>query len=308
MEVIRLTDHGASVPDACVTALGFFDGVHRGHRALLRRTVSLAEKHGMAAAVFTFDPADPAYKSAAGRITSPEEKLSLFASYGITHVFYADFAAVRSLSPEVFVSDILIGTLHTRTAVCGYNFRFGNGAAGTARELKRLMHAAGGRISVIPQKLLSDGTPISSSRVRELLAAGDMPAVGALLGRPYTLTAPVMHGKALGRTIGFPTMNQFFPDGVVPPAYGVYDILCHIGGKPYRGLANVGVRPTVDNGQVNCETYLIDFDGDLYDKTVTIRFQRMLRPEKQFASIEELRAAITQNIKEMQDYYGNRMD
>ncbi len=300
MELIHLADPAASVPAACVTALGFFDGVHRGHRALLRRTVSLARARGCVPAVFTFDPEDETYKAGAQRLTTPEERLALFAACGITHVFYADFSAVRTLSPEAFVRDILISRCHTATAVCGYNFRFGHHAAGNAKCLKHLMHAAGGRISVLPPTRRPDGQVISSSLIRARIAEGDMPAVREMLARPYALTAPVLHGKALGRTIGFPTINQRFPDAAVIPAHGVYEVLCEVDGTRYRGLANVGIRPTVDAGEVNCETYLIDFDGDLYDKVVTTRFIRMLRPEMHFSSLDALRAAIIENLKELQ--------
>ncbi len=308
MEVIHLSRPPVLVPDACVTALGFFDGVHRGHRALLRRTVALAKARGCVPAVFTFSPEDPAYHKTTRRLTTDEERLSLFAACGITHVFYADFAAVRNLSPEEFVKQILIDMCHTHTAVCGYNFRFGCGAVGTAASLKQLMHAAGGHISVLPPKKLPDGTVISSSCIRSLIEQGEMSEASRMLGRPYALTAPVLHGKALGRTIGFPTINQRFPEGMTIPAFGVYDVLVEWEGTCFRGLANVGTRPTVSGTDINCETYLIGFDGDLYDKTVTIRFQRMLRREMRFRNVEELQAAITQNLKEMKDYYGNRMD
>ncbi len=304
MEIIHLSRHASAIPDACVTALGFFDGVHRGHRALLSRTVSLAKKMGYAPAVFTFAPTEQSYKTTA-RLSTPEEQLSLFEACGITHVFYADFNALRDLSPDAFVSEILIRSCHTAIAVCGYNFRFGRGASGDARELKRLMHTHGRRISVIPQKTLADGAPISSSDIRRKIEAGDMASARAMLGRAYSLTSPVLHGKALGRTIGFPTINQAFPKGAVIPAHGVYDVSVDIDGMRYRGLANVGTRPTVEEGaNVNCETHIIDFSGDLYDKTVTTRFVRMLRREMHFSSLAELQAAINENLKEIKNYYG----
>ncbi len=309
MEIIRLGHPHAPVPDNCITALGFFDGVHRGHRALLRRAVSLARARGGAPAVFTFDMDDAAYdKKSARRLTTSAERLALFEECGITHVFYADFSAVRDLSPADFVSRILVDACHTHTAVCGYNFRFGSRAAGTPAELKKLMHAHGGRISVVPEKLLSDELAISSSRIRVLICRGDMPTACAMLGRPYSITSPVLHGKALGRTIGIPTINQSFPREKVVPAYGVYDVVCEVDGCRYRGLANVGTRPTVGGETVNCETHLIDFDGDLYDRVVTTYFGRMLRREMRFHSLEELQAEIIENLKEMKRLYGNRMD
>ncbi len=307
MEVIDLSHSGAPIPADCVTALGLFDGVHRGHLTLLRRTVSLARARGCTPAVFTFTPASDAYKSSL-RLTTPEERLALLAAAGIEVVFYADFSAVKDLSPATFVSEVLIGSCHTRTAVCGYNFRFGKDAVGTPATLKTLMHASGARISVLPPKTLTDGTVISSSRIRALIRGGDMAGARTMLGRPYTLTAPILHGKALGRTLGIPTINQRFPQGAVIPAHGVYDVICEADGALYRGLANVGSRPTVDGEDINCETHIIDFDGDLYGKLVTIYFGRMLRPEERFGSVAELQAAVFQNIKEIREHYGKRMD
>ncbi len=308
MEVIRLGNPCAVIPDACVTALGFFDGVHRGHAALLRRTASLAHKYGYTPAVFTFAPEDEPYKAASERLTTAEERLSLFASCGITHVFYAAFSSVRDLSPEDFVRRILIDTCHTILAVSGYNFRFGRGAAGTAADLRCLMRAQQYDAQILPPRKRRDGTPISSSAIRACIQHGEMPAATEMLGRRYSLTATVLHGKELGRTIGYPTINQLFPPDAVIPAHGVYDVLCEVDGLRYHGLANVGTRPTVGGTGVNCETYLIGYHGDLYGRSVTILFERMLRPEMRFRSVKELQEAITKNLEEMKETYGNRMD
>ncbi len=305
MEVISLAD-SAGIPllPPTVTALGLFDGVHLGHRALLTAAVRDAGELGCAPAALTFDDASVSLKPGAERLTRLEDRLALFEACGIAYTFVASFENVREETPARFVKDVLVGLCRTRRAVCGENFRFGAGAAGTPAELCRLMESCGGDARVVPSVKAPDGTLISSTAVREALAAGDMERAEALLGHPYTLTLPVEHGKALGRTIGLPTINQSFPPRFALPAFGVYISSCTVDGKTLPSVTNVGVRPTVGGERANCETHLLDYSGWLYGQTVALTLRRRLRGEIKFDSLDALRAQITQDICEVKNYYG----
>ncbi len=306
MEVVRLTHLSPPIPEKnLAVALGFFDGVHRGHAALLERTVSEARARGLSAAVLTFDSASSAYKSRTRRLSSTKERLAQFAAHGIDYVFLCDFEEMRNDSPAYFVKETLTGLCRAKLALCGFNFRFGAGAAGNAEMLTDLMRTCGGDTVVLSPMSLPDGTLISSSAIRKAIERGDMSYAADMLSRPFSLTAEVLHGKALGETLGFPTINQAFAPLSVIPAYGVYAVRVEIDGKHYHGVANVGVRPTVDGKNPNCETHIFDFSGDLYGKTATVIFDKHLRPELCFDSVASLKAQITKDKEEARAYYGN---
>ncbi|MGM9609677.1 MAG: riboflavin biosynthesis protein RibF [Eubacteriales bacterium] len=275
-------------------ALGLFDGVHAGHLALLARVREEAEKRGISPSVLTFDD-DPALKAGTPRLTTLSERLDLFSRAGMENCFVASFPAVRDLSPEEFVGEILFRRLRAEVAVAGFNFRFGRNADGDAAMLESLFARAGKTARTLPPARLSDGTVISSSAVRDALTKGDLARAEALLGRPYSLTAPVHTGKALGRTIGFPTVNQLFPAGKLVPRYGVYGSEVAVGDRLYPGVTNIGVRPTVSGEGVTCETHLIGFTGDLYGETLTVSLRAFLRPEERFDSLGALTEQITKD-------------
>jgi riboflavin kinase/FMN adenylyltransferase len=271
-----------------VTALGYFDGVHIAHAALLEHTVRLAKRLGAVPAVFTFR--DAPHKDGV-RLFSYEERLAAFAAHGIEAVFTADFEKVRHLCAERFVEDILIGMCGARAAVCGYNFRFGKGAAGDAAMLQALLPES----YILPAVLL-DGAAVSSSRVREALLAGDVEEAALLLGEPYTVSAAVLHGKGLGRRLGFPTANMK-PDELLPQN-GVYETRVAVGGRHYSALTDIGTRPTVEGeGERRMETYILHFKGDLYGQQLPVSFVRRLRGEKHFESAEELIAQLGADVK-----------
>ena len=236
-------------------------------------------------------------------ITSPEERFSYFLKLGIDIVFLEEFSAVRELSAEDFVKHVLFENCHVRNAVCGFNFRYGKGAMGTAEALKADMEALGGKAVVIPPYRMGESV-VSSTEIRAALERGDVMAARKMLGRPYALTAEVLHGKKLGRTLGFPTANQKFPIGRQIPRFGVYAVAVEADGAFYTGVANVGVRPTVENTEEgNVETHLFHFGGDLYGKTVTTYFYKFLRPEQKFANVCELQAAVDADILEAKSYF-----
>lgn len=281
-----------------VTALGVFDGVHLGHRRLLETAVREAKARGLTPAVFTFSDDVRRVKPGVGRLTDFEQRLARIEALGIEAVYAADFSSVSGLSPEAFVREILVGQCGTELAVCGFNFRFGSGASGDAESLLALMREAGGDCTVIPPAYLGDRV-ISSSAIRAAVEAGDMPLAEAMLGRPFSLTAPVLHGRGFGHTEGVPTVNQLFCTNGIVPKGGVYAARVRLSdGRAVRGVANVGVCPTFgEGGDLRCETHLIDFSEDLYGATVTVEFCRYLRPERRFPSVDALYEQIRQDVE-----------
>ena len=289
-----LTGKEMPIPYKTILCLGNFDGVHPGHLALIRESIRIRKTLGTdvlcGAFCFWEHSSDLLFQRPVELLNSAEERTELFAKAGLEFVIYADFADLRALSPEVFAKEILANQCHCIAAVCGFNYRFGKGAAGTAEDLSRLL---GAPVSVCPAVEI-DGAPVSSTRIRTAIREGKVSEAARLLGRPFTLKGPVKHGKELGRKLGFPTANQEFPPFAAVPRHGVYATDCFLDGKWYRGVSNVGNHPTVDvpSTAVNCETYLLDYEGDLYGKTLTVEFLQFLRPEKTFESIETLKKQI----------------
>ena len=297
MKLIRLLP-GCPPPESgrTVAALGFFDGVHIGHRRLLDRVAEIARSRALVPSVFTFSDDALSFKPDAARLTDFREKLELFRAAGIERVYAADFPSFAGLSPEKFVSDILVGCLNASVAVCGFNFRFGARAAGDSEALVRLMRGAGGEAEVIASTLL-DGVVVSSSAVRASLADGDVGRAARMLGRPYTLAGTVEHGRGYGHTEGVPTVNLPIPPHLAVPRRGVYRSRVLVDGEAYPAVSNVGTRPTFGGNEVNCESYLIDYPGnDLYGRTVTVELLGFLRDEKKFGTPEELYRQIERDV------------
>ena len=289
-------------PAASVLCLGNFDGVHLAHRELLNSAKKLRSRLSAdtACGVFCFSTSPANYLSATPppQLCTFEQKLELFRTCGMDYAFVADFPSVRNLSPDEFIQ-VLKKECNCVGAVCGFNFRFGKQGAGTAELLKQSLNAP----VEIQEAVLHANEPISSTRIRKLLLEGDAKDAALLLGRPYSFTSSVIHGKRLGHKLGAPTINQQIPDKMLVPAYGVYVTECEFEGNRFRAVTNVGVRPTVEeNAGVNCESYLLNFDGDLYEKTVTTSFLARIRPEKQFSSQEELQEQIHRDIDTARNY------
>ncbi len=309
MDVIDLhtmkREEGISSPLS--VALGNFDGVHIGHAALIRRAIEFANENGIKSAVWTFADAESALpnKPDSLALTSMAEKLSLIAKLGVDYAILADFESVRNLSPEEFVSDILIKKCRTEAAVCGFNFRFGKNGAGNAQMLRQLMSE---RECIIVDPVYACGGLVSSSAVRLLIESGDMETASELLGRAFSVTLPVVEGKHLGRTIGIPTINQNFPVGYIIPATGIYACTVETPDGIFPGAANVGFRPTVESGvkRANCETHIIGYDGCLYSENVKVSFYKRLRCEQKFSSVDELRAQIQKDIDETKIYFSKK--
>ncbi len=289
-----------------VITLGNFDGIHRGHAALLQQAVAAAKEMGLTSAALIFDR-DPdnvfAGACVTPHLTDNESKAAYIRELGIDEVIYIPFdAKTANLSPSAFVEKT-IKEYGAAMLVCGFHYRFGVGASGNADTLKRLCAEWGIECRVM-EPVTEEGMLISSTKIRSLVRSGNMELAAKLLGRPFTVTGEVYHGKRLGVTLGFPTINQTLDDFSIVPMYGVYATKVYVGGAWCEAVTNVGVRPTVEKTRAyNIETYIIDKDVDLYDQQVAVAFYKMLRPETKFPSVEALREAIKENVLQTKEYF-----
>jgi riboflavin kinase/FMN adenylyltransferase len=270
-------------------ALGLFDGVHIGHRALLSTAVKEARRSGIVPSVFTFSE-NSEIKRGAARLYDDRAKLRLLRDAGIELVYIADFAAVSSLSPEDFVTRVLCKRLNCRIAVSGFNFRFGAGASGNADDLTRLCAASGIGAIIVDEEQV-DGVTVSTTLIRRLLSEGKVSRAATLLGRPYFLSGTVLHGRGQGAGWGFPTVNTPLREDI-PLLYGVYSSAVCLGDKLYPALTNVGVCPSFGAREPHAETLILGFEGNLYGKEVDVHLIEYIRDERIFSSAEELREQI----------------
>ena len=277
-------------------ALGVFDGVHLGHRTVIDRAVMLGSGE-LRSVVFTFRQGSVTNKGRL-RLLSDKDKFYRLEQRRVDLICSPDLSEVRDMEAEDFVSRILAGRLRCRYAVCGKDFRFGRGAAGDAELLKRLGEKYGFE-AVVLDKLALGGETVSSTVIKEHIAKGEIVRANELLGYRFGYRLPVIHGREIGRTWDFPTINQLLPEEIVMPRYGVYCSRVKTGGKAYTGVTNIGVKPTVGAEKAPlAETYIIGFGGDLYGKTVQVSLERFIRPEKKFESIDELRKQIARDTEE----------
>ncbi len=282
-----------------VLALGTFDGVHIAHKALFSHALKLKnslELDGAGAWCFSDTPAAYFKKENLSLLTTLDEKISLMLASGLDFVAVGNFSDFCALSADLFVSEVLIEKLGCSAAVCGFNHRFGKGASGDSLLLESML----GKNNVITvDKICVENETVSSTAIRNLISSGQIEKANLMLGRPYSVTAPVVSGKRLGRTLNFPTANQYFPKDSLPPKNGIYATVCHIGNKSYYGVSNVGIRPTITDGtdshSFNCETHIIDFSGDIYGEIITVEFHKYLREEMRFSSLDELKAQISKD-------------
>jgi len=277
--------------------IGTFDGVHRGHQAMLARLVEAAEDLSLAPAVLTFDPHPREFfapDSAPPRLSSLRDKLAQLAAHGVAHTFIARFdARLASLAPLAFVEHVLVERLGVRWVLVGDDFRFGKGRAGDLA----LLRDAARTFSVEAMGTVSvDGERASSSAVRHALASGDLQRAAALLGRPFAITGRVAHGAKLGRSMGVPTAN--IPLRRKPAVSGIFAVRVHgLGHRALPGVASVGVRPTVyARGQTVLEVYIFDFDATIYGRRLEVELVRKLREEARYPDLDALRRQIGLDI------------
>ena len=272
--------------ERCVIALGFFDGVHIAHRDLFSIGQKYAREHGLRFGVFTF-PAESEIKPGVKRLYTTEERLKIFEELSVDFTVLRDFSSIIDMPPREFVRDFLIGTLNCECAVAGYNYRFGKDAAGDAALLSSLMEE-NGRKAIIREALTYEGRCICASEIRGLLSSGELKLANTLLGSPYRISGRVIHGRGVGRGLGFPTINTEIAQTRAELKRGVYRTAVPIGGRIYTGLTNIGVCPTFSPRDVHAETFLLDFDGDVYDENLTVYFLDYLREERRFKDQNEL--------------------
>lgn len=318
-------------PRQRAVTIGFFDGVHRGHQALIRRTIEHATAHGWSSAALTFFPHPREVLEGLGPfryLTPLAEKMHWLRAMGLDEVLAARFTpALAALTPFAFVAQVLHGTLSAQVLVVGPDFRFGARRAGDVGFLQTLAPRLGFTVDVVDEVRAGE-TRLSSTAIRNALAAGDLPTVATFLGRPYTLTGTVVEGQRLGREIGFPTANLALdprkllpPDGVYavavfrpdaeasgdpfplfPPTWGGQERLpSPHGQEPRRGVLNIGRRPTVDGTTRTVEVHLLDFAGHLYGQTLTVAVLVRLREERKFPGLAELRAAMAEDVRRAQE-------
>jgi riboflavin kinase/FMN adenylyltransferase len=321
----------------CAVTLGNFDGVHLGHRALLRKTLVAARERDLPAAAVTFDPHPLRLlrgDNAPPQLISLQGKLDCFEQLGLDVALVLPFTReIAAMQPEAFVRAVLLDALHTRALVVGYDYAFGRDRRGNAELLNELGRLHGFDVQEAPA-LLKGGEPVSSTRIRALLREGDVAGAARLLGRPYSAEGTVEHGKARGGSLlGFPTANLRPDPEILLPKHGVYAVTVEINsrsekqageayppragegdrlpfadssgqnpatpsGRMLRGVANVGVNPTFGDGFARVEAHILYFNGDLYGVSLKVHFLQRIRDERKFASVDELAARIRQDVRE----------
>ena len=293
-----------------VIALGFFDGVHLGHAALLRRTVEEAQKRGATPAVFTFDrpPKEVVTGVPCPLIASPEDRKGLLErEFGIKDVLMVPFDREMMTTPwDEFVTKILVERYHAVHLVAGHDHHFGHKNQGSPELLVEECAELGLGCDIIP-KVELDGITVSSTYIRSLVGMGQMARAERYLGHPHVLTQEVRHGRRIGHTIGVPTINLVVPPHVLVPSHGVYVTRVFLpDGESYPAVTNVGTRPTVNNGtDITVEPWLLGFDGDLYGARVRVEFHKRLRDEIRFDSLDALRDQIQKDAKATMEYFEN---
>ena len=288
-----------------VIALGFFDGVHIGHGELLKMAVRRAQEKNCRSAAFTFDrsPREFVTGQSVPLLTTSEQRAEIIrGQYGVQDVFVEPFDRNMMTMPwENFLSELLVGKYHAVHLVAGHDYRFGHKNEGDVEKLRAYCAAHGLGCDVIPRVEL-DGVTVSSSHIRALLEEGDAARATAFLGHPFSMEGTVRHGDGIGKKRLFPTANLIPEEHLLVPKRGVYATRAHLPGSETRvGVTNVGVRPTVsEKNSVTVETYLVDYEGDLYGKVLRLDFCDYLRPERRFSSTQELHDMIAHNAEEAQ--------
>ena len=278
-----------------IFALGFCDGVHVGHQALLAACCRMAEKRAAMACAHTFDlpPSAVLQNLQPNMINTCDDRRKLLHAYGIGPI-YIDGTTREGLCRtwEEFLEELV--SYGAVGFVCGADYRFGKNGAGNAEKLAEFAEKRGFLWEIVPEQKM-DGEKISSTRIRECLETGDLQKANQLLGHPHMLTGAVVPGQKLGRTIGSPTANLHLPEELLTPAFGVYACTTELDGKKYVAVTNIGKRPTVDGQNVTVEPWILDYSGDLYGREITLHFHKFLRPERKFSGLGELKMQIQED-------------
>jgi riboflavin kinase/FMN adenylyltransferase len=291
MELVRGLHNLSRRHHGCVLTVGNYDGVHRGHQQMIGTLKARAAELRSAATVLVFEPSSKEFIDPDGappRLTRWREKLLALADLGVERLITLRFdECVRAMTPRSFVDELIVDRLGTRHMVVGDDFRYGSNAGGTIESLRAAGEAHGFGVDQIAP-FVFDGVRVSSTAVRERLERADFPGAARLLGRPYRMMGRVVHGKQLGRTLGFPTANLRLMRRK-PPLWGILAVLVHgIGSRPLPGVASLGTRPTVNGTEPLLEAHVFDFSGDLYGRILEVEFVAKLRDEVKFDSLDEM--------------------
>ncbi|MGM9551773.1 MAG: bifunctional riboflavin kinase/FAD synthetase [Clostridia bacterium] len=287
-----------------VCALGFFDGVHKAHSKILSDCVLYGREHGLKSVAVTFEKSPSEYFGKEIKYLTPlPMKVEIMKLLGIDEVFSLPCdEKTLSLSPVEFVDKILVDKLNAKALFCGFNYTFGKNAQGDTEILKSLCFDKGIEVFISPC-MEDEHTTVSSSNIRICLREGDIEKANRLLSRPFEVRGVVEEGKKLGRTLNFPTANiypeSYFPD--IP--YGVYATKTKIDNAEYISVTNVGINPTVGDGNLRIETYILGFNGDIYQKDISVKFYKYLRCEQKFSSIDKLKEQIEKDKENTIDYF-----
>ena len=278
-------------PCPTAVALGYFDGVHLGHKAVIRAAVG-CKSEGLTPAVFTFS-STPKRGTENTQLTGFDEKARIFEQIGIEILYIIDFETVRNKTPDEFVSGILKNVFRAKKVFCGYNYHFGKNGTATSEDLVKL--CSGQDIeAVVKTPVKFRNSYVSSTKIREYIKSGDIQKANRMLGYDFGITSNSVEGRHLGSALGTPTVNLNFESNRIIPRYGVYASTVFVDGQRHIGVTNIGVKPTVNERNTpNCETWMPLYKGgELYGKRIEVRLREFLRPEKKFNTLEELRKAI----------------
>lgn len=280
-------------------ALGFFDGVHKGHQAVIKNAVNFAKDNGLMSAVVTFSnhPHCYFYDVAPKYILTSDERAKHIAELGVDYLIELDFESISGLTAEDYLKDVLVKYFMPRAITTGWNHYFGYKKSGNVKFLadnsKKFNYEY---FEISPQKEAS--VNISSTAIRNYLAKGEIAKASSMLGYKFSISGEVVKGKQLGRTIGFPTANLIYPPELIELPFGAYAVNVKFSDRLFKGVTNFGIRPTVsDTKLTTLETFIIDFDQDIYEKTIEVEFIKMIRPEKKFPSLDALKAQISLDIQ-----------
>jgi len=297
MNILNLRDFESHKSSA--VALGFFDGVHLGHQAVIGKAVQIARGYGFSSLAFTMKnhPMSLLKKSSPALINTFEERLELLCSTGVDQVVWTDFdEAFAALTPREFVAEILSKKLRTAAVAAGLDYRFGAAAAGDIRMLAALGLDLGFKVFAV-EPLFFGKRRISSTSIRELIAAGEVKTALSLMGRPFFIRGPVIKGEGRGRTLGFPTANLAFPDEKVTPSEGVYAAWAALRSSRFPAAVSIGTRPTFSGTSSALEAHLLDFTGDIYGEKLALFFMDKIRSQKKFKYPEDLSLQIGRDVE-----------
>jgi len=284
-------------------ALGYFDGIHMGHQAVLNKALEMAEEKGLTPVVMLFDihPRKLLTGKVPPILLSEERKRGLLKEMGF-EVFEFGFREAMNYSPEQFEEKILLGQLNAKVVVCGYDYHYGKGGKGSPETLKNELTPKNIEVYSLSPVYLGEEA-VSSTKIRHLINDGEIERANYMLGDYFTYDFTVEKGDGIGHKLGFPTINQFFPEDFIIPKYGVYASRVKIDGRLYASVTNIGTRPTVSGENMRSETCIFDFDGDLYGRRVEVSLMKFLREEKKFPSLSELKEAVSKDKTKAKEIY-----